>query len=158
MNKYIGEGGQLLLILEKLSEIVSDGLGVVVGSVPHPHSVIPLAQSVPHCSLCRSLLTPLSPTADCQCRVSACVTLSWRACPPGLTLTTSAKMGPGPPPSLLPRLANKNQTLSTLSTSNTGDYQTLACLLVEKVMQCVSVCEVCIIGTPCQGMGISPHL
>ena len=158
MNKYVGEGGQLLLILEKLSEIVSDGLGVVVGSVPHPHSVIPLAQSVPHCSLCRSLLTPLSPTADCQCRVSACVTLSWRACPPGLTLTTSAKMGPGPPPSLLPRLANKNQTLSTLSPSNTGDYHLLAWVLVEKVMQCVSVCEVCIIGTPCQGMGISPHL
>ena len=158
MNKYIGEGGQLLLILEKLSEIVSDGLGVVVGSVPHPHSVIPLAQSVPHCSLCRSLLTPLSPTADCQCRVSACVTLSWRACPPGLTLTTSAKMGPGPPPSLLPRLARQYTDQSTLPPPNTGDYHLLAWVLVEKVMQCVSVCEVCIIGTPCQGMGISPHL
>ena len=30
VNKYIGEGGQLLLILEKLSEIVSNGLCVVV--------------------------------------------------------------------------------------------------------------------------------
>ena len=40
VNKYIWESGKLLLILEELSEIVSDGLCVVVCSVPHPHSVM----------------------------------------------------------------------------------------------------------------------
>ena len=38
VEKYIGESGQLLLILQQLCQVVSDGLCVVVVDDAHPHS------------------------------------------------------------------------------------------------------------------------
>ena len=40
VDEYIGESGELLLVLEQLGQVVGDGLGVVVGDVSHPHAVL----------------------------------------------------------------------------------------------------------------------
>ena len=38
MDEHVGEGRQLLLVLEQLGEVVGDALRVVV--VPHPHQLL----------------------------------------------------------------------------------------------------------------------
>ena len=38
MDEHVGEGGQLLLVLEQLGEVVGDALRVVV--VSHPHQLL----------------------------------------------------------------------------------------------------------------------
>ena len=40
MDEDIGESGELLLILQQLGQIVSDGLCVVIVDVAHPHSTL----------------------------------------------------------------------------------------------------------------------
>ena len=88
VNKYIWEGGELLLILEKLSEIVSNGLCVVVLWVSHPHSVVGL--------LTVSWLAVHSPVSVCGLSVPGgdCLPVSLGAPrQPGLTRHNKCKDG-----------------------------------------------------------------
>ena len=88
VNKYIWEGGELLLILEKLSEIVSNGLCVVVLWVSHPHSVVGL--------LTVSWLPVHSPVSVCGLSVPGgdCLPVSLGAPrQPGLTRHNKCKDG-----------------------------------------------------------------